>query len=371
MKASLTNESTDIFFQPALTRTGAAERSNNLVRNGLRMTPWPDGLPTWRVALKRLTGATFFHCEPWIEALRGAYPIDLEVATLHREGELRAAAVFARSKGWFSTRLISLPFSDCGEPLAIDHESHAEFLRALVSSNQAGSIEIRGAAGPEPWKNIDCFEHWTLNLKRAFSEISADFSRTVRSGIRRGLKDGVEIDRGTSAAYVSRFFDLQLKTRRRLGVPPQPFRFFATVHEKFARNGDFEVWFATFEGRDQAGLVVLRNGDQLCCKWAARIENAHPGANHLLVASMIEAHASQARSIDFGRCDMRNQGLVRSKADLGCVPRPLPYAFFPQAPRNISSEVLSGPAKILSALWKRLPLPFTRVLGEALYRHIA
>ena len=86
---------------------------------------------------------------------------------------------------------------------------------------------------------------------------------------------------------------------------------------------------------------------------------------------MIEAHAGQARSIDFGRCDMRNQGLVRSKADLGCVPRPLPYAFFPKAPRNISSEVLSGPAKILSAVWKRLPLPVTRVLGEALYRYMA
>jgi hypothetical protein len=371
MKASLTNESTGAFFDRPLEMAGTAERTNNLVCNGLTMTPWSDGLRMWRAALSQLPGATFYHCERWIEALCGAYPLELEVATLHRERELRAAAVFARTKGLFSTRLVSLPFSDCGEPLAFDEESRAEFLRALVSSNQANAIEIRGAAGPEPWKNIDCFEHWTLDLKRPFAEIGAGFSRTVRGGIKRGLKDNVKLDRGISAAYVSRFFDLQLKTRRRLGVPPQPFRFFATVHEKFARDGDFEVWFATFEGRDQASLVLLRNGDQLCCKWAARIENAHSGANHLLMASMIEAHAGKARSIDFGRCDMRNQGLVRSKADLGCVPRPLPYAFFPKAPRNISSEVLRGPTKILSAVWRRLPLPITRVLGEALYRYLA
>lgn len=367
----MTNESSGAFFDRPLAMTGAVERSNSLARNGLTMTPWPDGLPTWRAALTRLPGATFYHCEPWIETLRGAYLIDFEVATLHREGELRAAAVFARSKGLFSTRLVSLPFSDCGEPLAIDDEARAEFLRALVSSNPGTSIEVRGVAGPEPWKNVDCFGHWTLDLNRPFNEIKTGLSRTVRGGIKRGLKENVEIDRGTSAAYVSRFFDLQLKTRRRLGVPPQPFKFFATVHEKFAAASDIEVWFATFEGRDHAGLVLLRSGDQLCYKWGARVEDGHPSANHLLVASMIEAHAGKARSIDFGRCDMRNQGLVRAKADLGCVLRRLPYAFFPKAPRNISSEVLSGPTKVLSEVWKRLPLPVTRVLGGVLYRYMA
>jgi hypothetical protein len=85
---------------------------------------------------------------------------------------------------------------------------------------------------------------------------------------------------------------------------------------------------------------------------------------------MIEAYAGKARSLDFGRCDMRNQGLVRSKSDLGCVARALPHAFYPKAPRNISSEVLGGPAKILSGVWKRLPLPVTRVLGAALYRYM-
>jgi hypothetical protein len=68
---------------------------------------------------------------------------------------------------------------------------------------------------------------------------------------------------------------------------------------------------------------------------------------------------------------MRNQGLVRSKSELGCVARPLPYAFFPEAPHNVSSEVLHGPAKILSTVLKRLPLPVTRVIGEALYRYMA
>jgi len=348
-----------------------AAQAHTPIRDGLTMTPWSEGTALWRSALAGLSGATFYHCEPWIESVRGTYGLHLDVATLHREGELRAAAVFARSRGLRSTRLVSLPFSDCGEPLAIDDEARADFMRAMLASHKSGSIELRGVAGPAPWKNVDCFNHWTLDLKRPFSEVNAGFGRTVRGGVKRALKENVRIDHGTDASYMARFFDLQLMTRRRLGVPPQPFKFFATVREKFSGSGSVEVWFATLDGRDQAGLVLLRTGDQLCYKWGARVENGHPGANHLLVASMLEAHAGKAAAIDFGRCDMRNQGLVRSKADIGCVVRPLPYAFYPSAPRNISSEVLSGPAKVLSSVWKRLPLPVTRVLGEVLYRYMA
>jgi len=337
----------------------------------LTMTPWREGLPMWRVALSRLPGVGFFHCEAWIEALRAAYSLKLELATLHRQGDLRAAAVFARKRGLWSTHLVSLPFSDCAEPLAGDDQSRADFMRALVTPHPGASIEVRGVAGAKPWRNVDCFAQWTLDLKRPFDEINAEFSRTVRSGIKRALKEDVHIDCGSDASYVARFFDLQLITRRRQGVPPQPFRLFSSVHDKFSRGDNIEIWLATLKGRDQAGLVLLRAGDQLCYKWAARIEDGHPGANHLLVAKMIEAHAGKASAIDFGRCDIRNQGLARSKVDLGCVSRPLPYAFFPEAPRHISSEVLSGPARVLSSIWKRLPLPVTRVLGEILYRCMA
>ncbi|HLI79727.1 MAG TPA: GNAT family N-acetyltransferase [Candidatus Binataceae bacterium] len=370
MKASLTNESSGTFFGASPVVPVAPERSG-VARDALTITPWPDALALWRTALSRFSGATLYHCEPWIDSLRAAYSMQLEVAALHRDGDLRAAAVLARMRGMRSTRLVALPFSDCAQPLAIDEESCADFMRTLVASNPAASIEIRGVAGPAPWQNVDCFGHWTLDLKRPYSDIAAGFSRTVKGGIKRGLKDNLQIDRGSSMDYIARFFELQLETRRRLGVPPQPFKFFATVHEKFSRGSDCEVWFARFDGRDHAGLVLLRSGDQLCYKWGARVENGHPGANHLLVARMLEAYAGEAHSIDFGRCDMRNQGLVRSKSEIGCVSRPLPYAFFPKVPRNISSEVLSGPARLVSVIWKRLPLQVTRVLGEAFYRYMA
>ena len=341
------------------------------IGEGLRFASWNDALPVWRSALATLPGATLYHGERWLEALRTCYGSDLRVVTLHRRGELRAAAVFAYSKRLFSSRLVSIPFSDCGEVLAVDDEARAEFMRALGSSNQAKSMEVRGTAGAAPWVNVDCFAHWTLDLNHSFADLYSALSRTVRNGVKRGRKGGIQIERGTGIDLISRYFELQLETRRRLGVPPQPLKFFKSVHEKFSVNGDCEVWFATKEGRDLAGLVLLREGDLLGYKWGARTEGAHPGANHLLVVSVLEEYAGKARSMDFGRCDSRNEGLVNSKIYMGCTSRPLPYAFIPTAPRHISSEVLSGPAKVLSSAWKRLPLWATRLLGAAMYRYVA
>jgi len=369
VKASLTNETTGALFHRPVAVVEEAARTR--AHEGLTVTPWRDGLPIWRAALNQLAGAGFYHCESWIEAIREAYSLNLEVATLHRYGLLRAAAVFARSKRLFSTRLVSMPFSDCAAPLALDDESRAELMGAVVAANPDASIEVRGVAGVAPWHNVDCFAQWSLDTARPFAEIEEGFGRTVRNGIKRAVRDKIQIECGADASCLARFYALQLVTRRRLGVPPQPLKFFETVREKFSRSGDIEIWFATLNGQDQAGLIMLRSGDQLCNKWAARAEQCHPGANHYLVAKMIEAHAGRAGSIDFGRCDVRNQGLVRSKADLGCFSSPAPYAFYPSAPSHISSEVLSGPARLVSSLWKRLPIPVTRVLGDALYRYMA
>ncbi len=385
MKPSLTNESAGALFEqpkpiptvvsprPLVTgaRSPVLERTDPVVRDGFSIARWNDALPLWRNALANLSGATLYHSERWIEALRSCYPIDLRVATLHRGGELRAACVFARSRGWLTTRLVSLPFSDSSEPLALDEQARFDFLRALTSSNEAASFEIRGASAPSPWESIDCFWNWSLDLSRPFREIHAGFNRNVRNGVKRARREQVQIERGTDIDGISRFFRLQLETRRRLGIPPQPFRFFSSVHEQFSRNGDCEIRFATRGRRDLAGLIFLRDGDHLYYKWGARSENGPSGANHLLVVTTIEEFAGKARLLDLGRCDFRNQGLVRSKTDLGCVSKPLPYAFFPHAPRYANSEVLGQPAKLLSAIWKRLPLPVTQVLGEVMYRYMA
>lgn len=340
------------------------------VHDGLAILPFEQAKPLWDTALARFGGVTLYHREPWLRALRRTYRFDLTVAALSESGAVCAAALFARSRGLLGKRLVSLPFSDACEPLARDREAAWELMRRVAEAHVARSIEVRGMSGPAPWQNVDCFLHWRVDLERPFEEIQKTFGRHLKNKAKRARREGVTIDRGTGRDYMERFYLLQLVTRRRLGVPPQPFRFFEAVHSEFTLSGACEVWFARHQGQDLAGLVLLRDGDELHYKWGARGDDGPPGANHLLTATLVEEFAGKAKSLDLGRCDSRNAGLASFKGDLGGVSRPLPYAFYPAAPHTVSSEVLTGPAKLVSMVWKRLPLPLTRIAGEGLYRFL-
>ncbi|HJU28155.1 MAG TPA: hypothetical protein VJ718_03235, partial [Candidatus Binataceae bacterium] len=69
--------------------------------------------------------------------------------------------------------------------------------------------------------------------------------------------------------------------------------------------------------------------------------------------------------------DDRNEGLVRFKRHLGAERINLPYAYFPRAPRNVSAEVPVGARRVVSRIWRRLPLPVARALGGILYSYLA
>jgi hypothetical protein len=342
-------------------------------RNGLVTLAWDDAMPLWRTALNKFTGASLYHREPWLTALRECYGLDLKMAALFDSGELRGAAMFARCPGLRSNnRMVSLPFSDQGEVLAEDETSREALMRALAEAPLGKAMEVRGVAGPSPWVNVDCFLHWQVDLDRPFGRIYPTLGSQVKHRAKRARKENVRIERSASLEYVERFYELQLETRRRFGVPPQPFRFFAAVHRAFSPNGDCETWFANADGRVAAGLIVLRDADTLYYKWSARRDDGPTGASHLLGMSVIEEHAGRLKHLDLGRSDVRNEGLNSFKTSLGGKATPLPYAFIPAAPARVSSEVTGGGVERLArAVWKRLPLPVTRVAGELMYRYLA
>jgi len=89
-----------------------------------------------------------------------------------------------------------------------------------------------------------------------------------------------------------------------------------------------------------------------------------------LFVSIMKAYAGAFDAMDLGRTDSRNRGLNEFKRRLGGTAHPLPYAYLPRAPQNISSEVLSKRLQLISNAWRRLPLWTTRVLGAVVYEYL-
>jgi hypothetical protein len=336
----------------------------------LRLRPFDEDRTVWQELLKKLPDATLYHRDPWVKLLAHAYGLSLWLATLYQDGRIVAGSVFARAP--LSGRFVSLPFSDTCPPLAVEPEAAQWLLKALITQAPPHrAYEVRGIAAAAPWETVKCFVEWRLNLDRPLVQIESALALNFRRNLRRALRQPVRIERGSCVNLLERFYAMQLESRRRLGLPPQSWRFFKLTREIFAAEGNFEVWIASENGKDVASTVFLRDGDVVHYKWGARRTSSHSAANHLLFWNAIEEFAPGTRILHLGRTDVRNQGLMRFKKELGASANPLPSAFYPRAPRQVSSEALTGAFAIAARIWRRLPIFATEVGGRVVYRFLA
>lgn len=335
----------------------------------VRWRGFDEGRNLWDELLDISQTATLYHRNSWIELLRAAYGLSLWLATLHQGSSVVAGCVFAR--GPLSRRFTSLPFSDSCTPLAREPEAAHRLLSALIEEPpKRRAYEVRGIGGVAGWETVECFANWQLALDRPLARIERALAANFRRNLRSALHQSITIERGSSINLLRRFYAMQLQSRRRLGLPPQPWRFFNLVRETFAAGGNFEVWAARENGQDVASAVFLRDGEVIHYKWGARQPNYRSHANHLMFWNAIEEFASRARMLDLGRADVRNQGLMRFKKELGANAAGLPSSFYPHAPARVSSEVLTGVPALLAKIWTRMPLLATRMAGRLMYRFL-
>ncbi|HTY54085.1 MAG TPA: GNAT family N-acetyltransferase [Candidatus Binataceae bacterium] len=353
-------------------QAGAARAENSPVRR-LQVRPIAESRDAWQQFLTNAPQASLYHGFEWQQVLSTAYSLRFEVAILEKGRTPIAGCLLARCRNPLSHRLIALPFTDYCPPLALgDDGSTAILLRELASRRTAGAgVEIRGISAEPPWRTSDCFSHWTMDLGRPFSTIDKSMDRNFKRQVRRANEAELTVTAGSSLAHAKRFYALHLETRQRLGLPAPPWRFFRLVQETFAASGRFEVYLATLGERDVAGVVLLKDGSRLHCKWSARSAAPPTGATHLLFWNVCRRYAEELDTFDLGRTDFRNEGLARFKRELGAIASPLPYAFYPKIPSQVSAEHTTGFANIVTRLWRRLPAPVTRTLGAALYGYLS
>jgi len=337
----------------------------------LKIFPLEQARAEWDALAGAHPEATLYHRGPWLEVLQRAFGVRPSVATISDSGSAKAACLLAPGGNPIRRSLISLPFSDFCPPLAMNDSAREELLSGLAVIRNRPRLEMRGVAGTDPWNVLYHFQRWTLDLSRPFQAIEKAADRETRRHLRRAREAGVTVERSRDAEAMDCFFNLQLESRRRLGVPSQPLKFFRAVYEVFAKIDAIDVWFALHQGKRIAAVVILRDGNDLHAKWSARAAGSPDGASHLIFMAIAEHHAQLANSLDFGRTDSRNRGLSRFKRELGATATDLPYSYFPQMPTVTSAENLTGVWQTASRVWRNLPLPVARVLNSVTYRYLA
>ena len=136
-----------------------------------------------------------------------------------------------------SRRWVSLPFTDALAPLDEPRRSMAAdlaiCLEAWRSERGVDRIELRARSFPAPARRPSrptrTASRWAripLSSRRRFA---ASVRRNIRASEKRGLRSS-----GSSRSASSRtaYWTLHVETRRRLGVMPQPHRFFRLLWQR-------------------------------------------------------------------------------------------------------------------------------------------
>jgi len=346
-----------------------------------QVSPLQD--PRWEEFLNRNPRSSVFHTTAWLEALRRTYGYEPICYTTSPSNEaLRNGLVFCRVESWITgRRLVSLPFSDHCDPLI---ESSADFTSLLDKLGQdcerekQNYIEIRplcSLEGIEPFFGNTvsyCFHELGLepSLETLFHNCHKD---STQRKIRRAEREGLVEQVGTSNSLLKKFYRLQLLTRRRHGVPPQPLSWFRNVIDCFGET--LKIRLAFKDDQPIAGILTLRHKNSLVYKYGCSdAEFNNLGGTHFLFWRAIQdAKSSGLQRFDLGRSDADNAGLITFKDRWGTKRSTLSYYRHAGPGRSLNVSNGSSPgwkSRLAKQVFARAPDGILSIAANLLYKHV-
>ena len=319
---------------------------------------------------------TFFCTQAWAKVLQASYGYTPLYFALMDSGVMRALLPMMEVSSFLTgKRGVSLPFTDYCEPLV----PHEQVFFALFDAAKQ-EAKTRG------WKYIDLrltngilrkeipslfFHGHVLDLNVGQEQLFRQFTDTNRRNIRKAEKQGVEVRLENTLEALQEFYRLNCLTRRRHGLPPQPWHFFENVHREVIAKGMGITVLARHEGNAVAGNVYFHYGDKALFKFGASdMRYQHLRAGNLVMWEAIKFYAGKGfKSICFGRTEPENKGLRRFKEGWGTKETDITYYRFDLASAAFVTEndsVAHSRREMLS----KLPLPALRMLGNLFYRHV-
>jgi CelD/BcsL family acetyltransferase involved in cellulose biosynthesis len=319
---------------------------------------------------------TVFHSSAWIRVLSKTYRHKPLVLYWSRNGRPAAALPLLEVVSPLTGRRgVSLPFTDSCKPLffsGCNPSGIFEDVRTFAQRRSWTHFEIRGRMTNDfPCQPSLTFHGHSLDLRSPANTLFASFAASVRRAIRKAERSGLTVSLSCSEEALREFYRLHERTRRRHGLPPQPFSFFRNIHNEILKPGLGFIAIAKRCSSPVAAAVFLHTQRAAVFKFGASDErylDLRP--NNLVMWHGIRHLAENGlEKLHLGRTSVPNEGLRRFKLGWGATEDPIEYFRFDTRTNDWTGgrDRTSG---FHNALLKRLPLIANRLLGAAIYPHL-
>ncbi len=336
----------------------------------------PLNITGWDELLEDHDGATIFHSSAWAKVLSETYRYDPKYFVRFSGDRLSTLLPLMEVRSIFTgTRAVSLPFTDFSPPIVEDEDDlNRIFDASVVFGREAGwkRIELRGVK-PGRLKGQPAVEYLThdLDLESDIERMRSKVHESAMRNVRKSLRKGVTIEQRNTLEGIRHFYTLNRLTRKRHGLPPQPYSFLASVHRNIISRGLGTVWLALYQGKCVAGAIFFNFKDRVLFKYGASDARYHRlRANNLVMWEAISKYAEgEYRTLNFGRTDLENSGLRRFKTGWGSIESSVSYYTY-----DLSTGSFVREGKMVKEWQKRIltrtPVPILGLLGSLMYRHI-
>jgi len=332
---------------------------------------------SWDGGLTGVPGLSFFHGSAWARVLHDTYGFRPAYFVRRDAGRLQCLLPCMEVDSWLTGRRgVSLPFTDVCAPVCVDRAAFPQLFDEAKQHAEARGwkyIECRG--GRELLDGAvasTCYYGHRLALVHDEEVLLENVDSAVRRAIRKGHKSGLTIEITQDFGAIRAFYTLQCRTRRKHGLPPQPFRFFQNIHRHvLSRNQGFVV-LARHGRTVVAGAVFLHFGKQAIYKFGASDERfQHLRPNNLVMWEAIRWYATRDfDELDFGRSSLGQEGLRHFKLGWGTQELCIEYMRY-DCQRGGFVTVNDEAFGWHNHVFQWLPVPVSRCIGAVLYRHAA
>jgi hypothetical protein len=318
---------------------------------------------------------SFFHTAAWANVLVKSYgyrPVYFYVRS--REKLSFLMPIMAISSLLTGKRGVSLPYSDFCDPFYLEEILLKDGLEEIISHGRKARwdhLEMRFSKTNTPASNLHSFylTH-DLNLKAPESDLFLCLEGSNRRNVKKAIRKGLHVEFSQTPDALGEFYRLNCQTRKRHGLPPQPVVFFRNVIKYVISQGFGMIASAVLSGKVIAAAVFFHFGDKALFKYgASNAAYLSYRPNNLLLWEAIKRYRDAGfSSLNLGRTNVDNFGLLRFKRSWRCIESPLKYIRYDYA----KTAYIPSPVR-----WERsnrlisaAPIWVSRLIGRLLYKHM-
>lgn len=327
----------------------------------------------WDAFVESCPQATFFHRAGWKTVVEKSFGHTVHGLFVECDGALRAVVLLGHIRSrLFGNALISNPFCVYGGIAALDDVAAAaldEAACALARRLGVDYLEYRNRSRQYPARpNKDLYVTFRKELAPTAEENLLSIPRKQRAMIRKGMQAGLV---SVIDADVERCHQLYADSVRNLGTPVFGKSYFRNLAQQFGPA--CEVLTVTHQGRAVSSVLSFYFRDEVLPYYGGGGNAARDlKANDFMYWELMRRSCERGvRMFDYGR-SKEGTGSYSFKKNWGFEPEPLYYEYQLINARAIPNVSPTNPKyRLFIDLWKRLPLPVTRLIGPCIARNLA